>query len=500
MDSAANPKICICVLMNHPYLRNLPLLRRLYQDRCSRLVFLVPFERVDDEDVITVYRGSYCHAAYVCDARSVLADIDCDFFVFVHDDVILNPRIDEATFSKFFPLGPNDGFIPGVGNLPEYFGEWSWYYGFVAKALFPKSILFGGGVEFANMAKYLPGREAVANKLTSLGVSFRSTVNLSTRHFDDVEHGPSRILLHGLSADLPSTPEQQALEQRCLVLEKELAQLMLASHKSSLSESDEVELPFPVLTSGFYTDFYILPKTKLPDFAHFIGVAAASNLFVEIMAPTILYAVCDRVVTAYELGFDLRGFGPERSLERLADPSWLGMHPFKLSALRTQEDIDRFFNFIADVRAECMGGRAAAKLGHFAFNKGGSAEGYVQDNWHEAESWGRWSASTTATLGFDASEEINLNVMRLQMVAPTSESRPVARGSLVFNGGRHVEGFSTTFPENEVEISVPCRDWLTAGRNVVEIVSEALVRPCELSREATDTRSLGLGIIAIKFE
>lgn len=501
MDSEANPKICICVLMNHPFLGNLPLLRRLYRDRCSKLIFLVPFERVEDEDVITVYRGSYCHAAYICDAKNVLENIDCDYFMFVHDDVILNPRVDESTFFNLFPLGPNDGFIPRVGNLPDHVGEWGWYYGFVAKALFPKSILFGGGVEFANVSKYLPQREALAEKLTSLGVAFQSTVKLSITHFDDVEREPSRILLHGLSANLPSNREQQMLEQRCLALEKELIEIMLASRESSAGDGkEEIDLPFPALTSGYYTDFYILPKTKLADFAHFIGVAAASNLFVEIMAPTILYAVCDRVVTANDLGFDLRGFGPERSLDRLADPNWLGMHPFKLSALRTQEDKERFFDFIDDVRAERAPESASATQGRFAFGAGGSAGGFVLDNWHGVESWGRWSSSTSAILGFTVSADANLKVMRLSIAAPVNESRPVASGSLIFNGGRHAVKFTVVHPESRIDISVECRDWLATGRNIVEVVSQELVRPSDLAPDATDTRAIGFGIIEATFE
>ena len=36
----------------------------------------------------------------------------------IHDDVLLNPALNERNFRDTFPLGPDDGFYPSLMPLP----------------------------------------------------------------------------------------------------------------------------------------------------------------------------------------------------------------------------------------------------------------------------------------------------------------------------------------------------------------------------------------------
>ena len=221
-------QICLCVLMNHPFPANIPLLRRLYQGRFSHLRFLIPFERLPDEDVITVYRGSYTHAAYLTDARKELSAIDCDYFIIVHDDVLLNPQLSEASFDEIFRLGPDDGFIPRINPVQTSMHEWSWLAGFIAKLLYPKSILFGGGVEIPTLRKYLPDPTLLEERMAAHGQGSTTFMRIDPSSINaHAVPEASRLLLHGLSTPLDQQdPDQARVEAHSIEAPKGLVEAM----------------------------------------------------------------------------------------------------------------------------------------------------------------------------------------------------------------------------------------------------------------------------------
>ena len=49
------PKVCLVVIFNHRFDRNLPALRKIYGERFAGIRFLVPFYDGSDADVIPVY-------------------------------------------------------------------------------------------------------------------------------------------------------------------------------------------------------------------------------------------------------------------------------------------------------------------------------------------------------------------------------------------------------------------------------------------------------------
>lgn len=320
--------------MNHPFPALLPLLRKIYASRFSELLFLVPFHRCDDPDVVTVYRGSYQHSGYVTDAVSRLARIECDHIIFTHDDVLLNPNLNERNFYEFFPLGSDDGFIPDFVPLHRGFGDWIFQMGHVARWMFPKSILFGTGVDRANLLSYLAPLNIKVDDNRA-----NAKVNFSPENMTDIEHKPTHFLLEGLSGsrshDDERTAEVMRLSRDTL---DSLRGAMLTTLQHSTDRSTEVDTIIPMVLSGFYTDFYVIPKTKLRDFAHFIGICSAGGMFVEISTPTVLLSVCSSLQTACRLGLDFTGFVNQGSLESFGDHRFMALHPYKMSKYLADPD------------------------------------------------------------------------------------------------------------------------------------------------------------------
>lgn len=502
--SNMNPRVCVCVLMNHPFPRNIPLLRRLYADRFSTLLFLMPLERMpDDPDVITIYRGSYVHAAYVTDAREQLRAISCDYFIFVHDDVLLNPSLDENSFRALFPLGPGDAYISRFGTTGGSIGHWTWLFGCAPKMLFPKSQLFGSGIEIDTLRKYLPPRQAFEESLSRRGLQAGSRLVLTHEAFGDVERQPSRVLLHGLSAHLPEgTPEQQEQDRICLQVEHGLVDALANASRlqrggaAAPNGEEVVELPIPLLSSGYFADFYILPSSRLADFAHYIGVTAAANIFVELVVTSFLSVCCDYVWTADELGLDVSGFEEPAQLEQFIEPRFIAIHPFKFSSLNTTELQNDFFMRLGGIRQRTAAPTSRDRS-HYQFLSQSDLDVWTTSGWHAGEAWGRWAAASPARLVFTLDAAPQPKGLEIVLIAPVQGKDTRLTGSASLNGAA-----ALTFAAELSGSSVTLRfgpEAFSPGDNAVEIVSDRFIRPSDSDPGNQDHRPLGFGLCSLRF-
>lgn len=500
------PRVCVCVMMNHPFPANLPLLREIYRDRFSAVRFLIPFERMPDEDVITVYRGSYTHAGYLTDAHHLLAGIDCDYFLVIHDDVLLNPGISERTFQDIFGLGRDDGFIASVGTTPAELNQDVWWYGLVAKMLFPKSLLFGSGIEPANLVKYLPDADRLREKLEAAGLvpGVATRIRPDLVREDQMLCPPSRMMLHGLYMPLAAPAAQAGVEEQSREAAQRLAQAMLEAQRIAPAAAGRqvdadgvVPLPFPTVGSSYFTDLYILPKTALDEFCHYVGVASAANLFVEMLAPTLLHACCARVRTAAELGLDLAGFLGRRPLHWFEHPRALAMHPFKLSPLKEAQEQRLFVEFLRTIGSGRplprdtvarvgFGTRLAEMVGH-------ASAGADASGWHSPDPEYIWSCDHEATIPIVVHDPVST---RLRLLAPLHPKVPRLTGRILFNDGERIE-FAADAPNALISLDLPPLRPDADGIARIKIVADRLLRPCDLDDTNSDSRPLGFAFLGM---
>lgn len=485
--------------MNHPFPRNLPLLRRIYAGRFSAVRFLIPFERSDDPDVITVYRGSYVHAAYLADARAELEKIDCDYYVVVHDDVLLNPRLSEESFSDFFELGPDEGFLPVVNPAPLDIGAWAWHFGLIAKLLFPKSILFGSGIEAATLARFLPSADALRQAIAKAGVEPAATVRLDVRQMDGLAaSGPSRLLLHGLAEVLNAGSDQRDVDNRSFhvahaMIETMQAALTAQGGATRTGSDTLVSLPIPLVSSGYTTDCYIVPKSGFNDYCHYMGVAGAANLFVEVIAPTLLFACCSRVRTGAELALDFSGFSLPKSPDWFLNRRAAAIHPFKLSAIAGAEQQDAFIAMLNAIAAQRVPDAEHLQRAGFGL----SIDSIIRRGWGTLESWGTWAQAGEALLELPLAGSTDV---RLHLRAPLHPTIPHQTGMLSFDGGDRQVPFAATLPYGDIAVDAPNVRPDVDGLARIIVTSDRLVVPAELGGGSLDTRSLGFGIIGAEWD
>lgn len=92
-------KTCLVIIFNHRYDKNISKLRRIYGERFSDIKFLMPFYDGDDADVIPVYESSYQFQGFLVQAYEKLKNISCTHYLFIADDLIINPKFTENNFA-----------------------------------------------------------------------------------------------------------------------------------------------------------------------------------------------------------------------------------------------------------------------------------------------------------------------------------------------------------------------------------------------------------------
>ncbi|MCR5671768.1 MAG: hypothetical protein K6G10_12245 [Butyrivibrio sp.] len=238
-------KTALVIIFNHRFEQNLPALRKIYGDKFSELVFLMPFYTGSDPDVIPVYESSFCFNGFVTQARERLSKIDADFFLFVADDMLIDPAIDEWNAAKKLGIEEKEVYHTKIENLnsPGFYG-WVW----------TRYIHNYFQVSGTNWQTELMSREEAFSR------------------FDDY-FGP--------------VPRQWRgdLFDGCPVSEEEKRSFAYGNQGSP-------DVVYP-LARG-YSDIFAIKKDRLNDIAHVLGIMAAMQFFVEIAIPTAFVLCVDK--------------------------------------------------------------------------------------------------------------------------------------------------------------------------------------------------------------
>ena len=88
-------KICLSIVFNHQFEKNIPKLREIYGQKFSTIRYLSPFSESKDDEVIPIYESSIHFQGYFAQAYLHLPK-DFDYYVFCADDLLLNPELNEG--------------------------------------------------------------------------------------------------------------------------------------------------------------------------------------------------------------------------------------------------------------------------------------------------------------------------------------------------------------------------------------------------------------------
>jgi hypothetical protein len=247
----SQPSLRLVFVFNHKFDKNLDKLDAIYRERFPDIRYLVPFYEGSRPDVIPVHESSAQFQGYFAHAAHAYVDPAVSHYVFIADDLLLNPEIDAGNLLERFGVGEGEACIENLNPLNNNSFEWPYLIG----------ALFAWEHErFVMYRQELPTFEEATARFAKHGVTF---ADLTWRNLRG-DHGWTRY---------PGW--RPALK-------------LMVRHKG------RVPLPYPMAMT--YADLVIVPRESIHRFVHLCGVFAAMRLWVEIAIPTALALSCDRIV------------------------------------------------------------------------------------------------------------------------------------------------------------------------------------------------------------
>lgn len=308
-DSATAPsRVCLVVIFNHRFEANLPKLDGIYGSRFRHVRYLMPFYRGSRTDVYPVFYSSYQFQGYLLEAWRRLREEGFTHFVFVADDILLNPRLHEGNICAELGLEAARGsaYLGSAAPIGTVTGRWPYLM---------RALVAVAGQNGVNWAQELPTYEEARATLAARGFAHR-------------RFGWRTVLC------------RMTLRSFFLLLFYVALVIKRRKTQPTLTLTDP---PYPLLVA--YSDFFIVPAEAMDRFCELCGVFAAMGVFVEAALPTALALSAPLVHesdTAWKAHEDMQhpsqweAFGQRHHFELKEVIAGMGerelfIHPIKLS-------------------------------------------------------------------------------------------------------------------------------------------------------------------------
>lgn len=270
--TSAPVKLCLLIVFNHRFDKNLPKLDWLYRSRFRHIRYLVPFYRGDRTDVIPVHYSSYQYQGFFRQAWDRLRGEGFTHFVVVADDMLLNPVLNDENLISELEVQPGQGYFGIIEPFSERGLSW-----FAAGS----SLVAVAGTNGMHWEPDLPAAEAARANLEAKGYPVGG-----------------RLGWHNFRTG--GTPRVKGFFQFLFYL------MLRARKRRSTPETRLLDLPYPLLSGN--ADFMVIPAEHMEKFCHYCSVFAAMGVFVEVGAPTALALACSHVVQAKNIDWIARDY------------------------------------------------------------------------------------------------------------------------------------------------------------------------------------------------
>lgn len=259
--------LALVIIFNHRYDQNIEKLVHIYAEKFSDIFFLIPFYDGSDPRVIPVFESSVYFQGYLTQAFEKLRLNNFHYYLFLADDLILNPKINENNFRTYFPVDDDTAYIKELVDLNSVNEYW---------------------VRMEEAVRYNPNKPINRIDLKDLLPSFTEAAR--------------RLQLHGLTVS-DKIMAFDAVYKRSQLLGVSLQKvisffvsiLKLIKSRWLFIKNQGVRLYYPLV--GGNSDIFLIPSAVLKRFSYLCGIFASSDLFVELAIPTALVLSANKIVT-----------------------------------------------------------------------------------------------------------------------------------------------------------------------------------------------------------
>lgn len=245
--------ICLVIIYNHRYDNNIEILEQIYKNRFAAIYHLVPFYDGKNHNVIPVYESSYQFQGYVAQGMKYFYSDNYTQYLFIGDDLLLNPDINQNNLLNILGISNTDSYIPETCPLG-------------------KCLLWNYKVRHFDAFRAF-------HEYT--GTNYKNEIMARNEAFEKI-------------AKLNYIEDDFKLEYKQLfngIMNKtELLEFIIQHPKHLLKLFRGIEMPYPFF--GGYSDLFVLHRDDLVKTAKVFGIFAAINLFAEIAIPTAMELNC----------------------------------------------------------------------------------------------------------------------------------------------------------------------------------------------------------------
>lgn len=257
--------VCLGIVFNHKFNKNIPILEKIYRKRFSNLYYIVPFNTekclgIDKNRIITVYETSYCFQGYITQAYNYLKNQNYSHYIFIGDDQILNPKLNEDNILQELSINDNESYI---------------------KEIIPYDEVANGSLKDQS------------NKLYNILSAFRINCGVSYKNeIPSYEEACKQCVKHGIRI-------AKKLPVKFFMSKGYLFPKYLPLTLVILGINKGFKLPYPLFKA--YSDMIIIDKNSMDKFCHLSGIFAAMNIFVETAIPLAMILACSKIKTEKDL-------------------------------------------------------------------------------------------------------------------------------------------------------------------------------------------------------
>ncbi len=294
-------KAALIVIYNHNFERNIEKIKKIYAPRFSTILQIMPFYRGDDPDVIGVYEASWQFNGYLAQALPrILALRGCSHYVFVGDDFILNPELNEENICDRLGLGEQSSYIHSLRLIDEAELDSSLW----PQYSYNKMLWAYNRTEFRN---FIPSLEEARAHCTRHGFDWtkglpgyalHSSLEPTRMNSKNINKFYRIRFLGGLARVCAAV---EVALRRLLRCKADVPTIRRRYNRMATSRDLSADYHYP-LFQGF-ADIMVIPAGKMAAFGHLCGVFAAARLFVETAVPTAFVFTQEHIVKAADLPY-----------------------------------------------------------------------------------------------------------------------------------------------------------------------------------------------------
>lgn len=273
-------KTRLIIVFNHRFDDNISKLEKIYGDKFSSILYLIPGYDGDRKDCIPVfYRSANFHGFFSSVVNYCTRD-EFTHYAFVGDDLILNPNLNENNLAFELGLDKEAGYTKSISNLNECYLLW-----------LHQNRTLRSVREFEHgLMRMLPSVETASAAFSRIGLSGEQTLS-----FRNLRDWYGQICIGDFIKNKRMLPEILRLFRG-------------------------VKFPYP-LAMG-YSDFLVVPVSALKKFCYYCGIFAALDLFVEVAAPTSLVLAIENIVTECDIGCKPTMTNPKKGVKWIGVELW----------------------------------------------------------------------------------------------------------------------------------------------------------------------------------